>query len=201
MPAVYAKILARIRRRNRGNVYTNKDFLDLGSRSAVDRTLSRLVRSGELRRIGRGLYYDPHYSPFFGWGTVPAENVIVGALVRQRGFRIAASGAAAANMLGLSTQVPARLVLATDARTQQIRVGDRVFEFKHVSPKLLPYNSPISALVIQAFRWLGPDAVNAQDIARLRRTMPASARKELLRNAHYAPEWIAARIYEIAAGS
>src|SRR5262245_23618831 len=125
MPAVYAKILARIRRKERGNVYTIKDFLDLGSCLAVDRALSRLVRSDELRRIGRGLYYDPHYSPLFGWGTVPAENVIVDALVRQRGFRIAASGAAAANILGLSTQVPARLVLATDARTQQIRVGDR----------------------------------------------------------------------------
>lgn len=198
MSNVHAKILARIRHNKRGNVYTNKDFFDLGSRPAVNLALSRLVRSDELRRIGRGLYFDPYYSSFFGWQTSPAENVIVDALVRQRGLCVAPSGAAAANILGLSTQVPARLVLATDARTQRIRVGDRVFEFRHVSPKKLPYDSPISALVIQAFHWLGPNLVDAQAIARLRRTLPVSARKELLRNAHYAPEWIAAHIRKIA---
>lgn len=200
MPHVHARMLARIRRKKRGQVYTNKDFMDLGNRQAVGQALSRLVKSGELRRVARGLYYYPHYSRIFGWGTFPAQNVLLDALTRQRGLRIAPSGAAAANLLGLSTQVPARPALVTDGRTQTIRVGPCSFEFTHVSPKKLPYDSPIAALVIQAFRWLGPNSVDERAIDWLCRTLPPHARKELLKHAHYGEDWIAERIHQIAAG-
>ena len=50
-----SEILDRIRRDRSIQVWTPNDFLSLGSRSAVDKTLQRLALSGEIRRIDRGL--------------------------------------------------------------------------------------------------------------------------------------------------
>ncbi|MDE0436651.1 MAG: DUF6088 family protein, partial [Bryobacterales bacterium] len=63
MSGVADAIMRRVSAHGRGRwVCTPKDFLDLGSREAVDQALSRLVRAGRLRRAGRGLYDLPRIS-------------------------------------------------------------------------------------------------------------------------------------------
>jgi Family of unknown function (DUF6088) len=54
-----------------GAVWTPIDFLDLGPRAAVDKTLQRLAQSGDLSRIGRGLYYQARQSSLTGKPTQP----------------------------------------------------------------------------------------------------------------------------------
>ena len=129
------KIADRLHRQGRGKVFTPKDFLDLGSREAVDQALSRLTKAALVQRLGRGLYCDPQVNERLGIVISPDVDEIADALARQTGSRIAPSGATAANRLGLSTQVPAKPVYFTDGRSRQVKVGNFVIVVKHVVPK------------------------------------------------------------------
>jgi hypothetical protein len=198
MLAVQDQILARIRSAGRGKVFTSKDFLDLGSRDAIDQALSRLARAGEIQRLGRALYHFPQLNERLGIAITPDSDEIAEALARQTGSRIAPSGAMAANRLGLSTQVPAKPVYLTDGRTRQVRVGNLVFAMKHAPPKELPLGSRISAMVFQALRHLGRRAVDSQAISRLRRTLSPQQKEQLLRDARHTTDWIADVVRQIA---
>jgi hypothetical protein len=198
MSTIQDDILDRIRGHDRGKVFTPKDFLDLGSRDAADQSLSRLVRSGEIQRLGRGLYHYPHMNERLGIPIGPDPDEIAEALGRQTGSRVLPSGAVAANRLGLSTQVPANPVYLTDGRTRQVRIGGMVFQIRHAAPKELSAASRTSAMVFQALRHLGQAAVDDQVIARLRRALSADQRQELLRDARYTTDWIAAIVRQVA---
>ena len=100
------KIQRRIHHAGRGTVHVSKDFLDLGNRAAVDQALSRLVKSGTVRRIERGLFYYPRVNPKLGGELAPDPELVAAAIGRRRASRVVPSGATAANALGLSTQVP-----------------------------------------------------------------------------------------------
>jgi Family of unknown function (DUF6088) len=198
MNAIQDKILNRIRTQGRGKVFIPKDFLDLGSRDAVDQSLSRLVKAGEIERLGRGLYQYPQRNERLGIPLAPDLDEIADALGRQTGSRVVPSGATAANRLGLSTQVPAKPVYLTDGRTRQVRIGGTLIQLRHAAPKELPVGSRTSALVFQALRYLGQAAVDGSVIARLRRSLSAEQRRELLRDARYTTDWIAAVVRRVA---
>jgi len=193
------QILKRMRQHGPGGVFTPKDFLDLGSRDAVDQALSRLARQDGLQRLARGLYYFPRVNPRFNIVVPPDADQIADALGRQTGSRVVPSGAVAANRFGLTTQVPARPVYLTDGNSRQIRIGDMVFQMKHASPRDFHPSSRASALVLQALRYLGKDAVDDHVIATIRRALSQSQRNDLLRDGRFATDWIAAAIRRIAA--
>jgi predicted transcriptional regulator of viral defense system len=191
MNNIHRQIRDRIRQGGRGKVFTPKDFLDIGSREATDKALSRLARVGVIQRLGRGLYHFPRKNLRLGMPLAPDADAIADALARQTGTRIAPSGATAANQLGLSTQVPAKPVYLTDGRSRRVRVGNIDFVVKHVAPKDFPVGSRTSATVFQALRHLGKDAVNPQVISRIRRTLPAKDRARLVHDSRYTTDWIA----------
>lgn len=191
-------MVARLRRQGRGKVFTPKDFLDIGSREAVDQALSRLARTETVRRLGRGLYCYPKINKRLGIAIPPDVEEIADALARQTGSRIAPSGATAANRLGLSTQVPAKPVYLTDGRSRQVRVGNFVVVIKHVSPKELPVGNRTSATVLQALRHLGKDAVDAAVVSRIRKALSPRERSRLLQDARYTTDWIADAVRKIA---
>jgi hypothetical protein len=199
MVSLQTTILDLIRKRGRGKVFISKDFLGLGTREAVDQALSRLARTGEIHRLGRGLYHRPRVNETLGMELPPDTDEVARALARKTGIRIVPSGAVAANVLGLSTQVPAKPIYLTDGRTRQVQVGNTIFTVRHATPKDLPLGSPASALVIQALRFLGKDAVGAETVSRLRRRLSPGERRKLLEDARYATEWIAAVARQIAA--
>ena len=201
MSTIQDDILNRIRGHDPGKVFTPKDFLDLGSRDAADQSLSRLVRSGEIQRLGRGIYHYPRVNERLGIPIGPDPDEIAEALGRQTGTRVLPSGAAAANRLGLSTQVPAKPVYLTDGRTRQVRIGGMVFQIRHAAPKELSAASRTSAMVFQALRHLGRTAIDGQVIARLRRVLSADQRQELLRDSRYTTDWIAAIVRQVAQDS
>lgn len=198
MSTIQDDILDRIRGHDRGKVFTPKDFLDLGSRDAADQSLSRLVRSGEIERLGRGLYHYPRVNERLGIPIGPDPDEIAEALGRQTGSRVLPSGAVAANRLGLSNQVPAKPVYLTDGRTRQVRIGDVVFQIRHAAPKELSAASRTSVMVFQALRYLGQSAVDEQVIARLRHSLSAVQRQDLLRDARYTTGWIANVVRAVA---
>jgi hypothetical protein len=196
--SIQDKIVDRLRRHGRGKVFTPKDFLDIGSREAVDQGLSRLARAKTVQRLGRGLYCYPKINKRLGIAIAPDVDEIADALARQTGSRIVPSGATAANRLGLSTQVPAKPVYLSDGRSRQVRVGNFVVVVKHVSPKELPVGNRTSATVLQALRHLGKDAVDAIVVGRIRKVLSPKNRSRLLLDARYTTDWIADAVRKIA---
>lgn len=194
---VQRKLLARMRRLGSGKVHTSKDFLDLGGRDAVDQALSRLVVSGAIKRLGRGLYYLPRVNPTLGIELAPDIDEVAQTLARKTGSRVIPSGAVAANRLGLSTQVPAKPIYLTDGRTRTARVGNIVLLLKHAPPKDLPWGHPTSALVFLGLRYLGKRAIGDETIARLRRRLSPADRRRLLKDIRYATDWVAEAVREV----
>jgi hypothetical protein len=191
-------ILNRIRQQGRGKVFIPKDFLDLGSRDAVDQSLSRLVRNGAILRLGRGLYHYPQVNLRLGIPLGPDLDEIADALARQTGSRVVPSGAVAANRLGLSTQVPAKPVYLSDGRTRQVKIGNTTIQIRHAAPKELPVGSRTSAMVFQALRHLGQVTVDDKMIGQIRRVLSLDQRRGLLRDARYTTDWIASAVRQIA---
>jgi hypothetical protein len=193
-------ILSRIRCAGRGSVVTPKDFLDMGARAAIDQALSRLARTGDLQRLGRGLYYYPRVNPRLRMAVAPDIDDIAEAIGRQTGSRLIPSGAVAANRLGLSAQVPAKPVYLSDGRSRRVRLGAVELQVKHVAPKELPVGSRTGAIVFQALRHLGKDAVNEEVIASVRAALSPKQRRELLEDARYTTDWIR-RVAGLIAGN
>jgi predicted transcriptional regulator of viral defense system len=197
MKTTAEKILQRIRKRGRGSVYVTQDFLDLGARAAVDQALSRLTRRGELRRLSQGLYDFPKLHPRFGTLS-PDPSAIAQAAARKTGSRIQVSGAQAANSLGMTTQVPARLVFLTDGPSKQIRIGAQVIALRHVSPRNMAGAGKTSGAVIQALRHLGRDAIDDGVVARLKKTL-SDDDKAALRVDAAAPDWVRSVVANVVA--
>lgn len=195
--SVYDKLRAQVEKRGRGAVFVTREFLDLGSRAAVDEALSRLAKEGVIRRLGRGLYDYPRLHPVLG--PVPADpDVVAAALAKKTGERLQSAGGRAAHALGLSSQVPARAVYLTDGRGRTVKVGGQTIELRHVAPRTLAGAGRAEGAVIQALRHLGPEQVDADTIARLRRTLTAREKAALWREALNAPGWLIPLLQEIA---
>ncbi len=182
------RIMRRARAGGRGSVFTPSDFLDVAGRAAVDQALSRLVKSGKLRRLARGLYDYPKVHPKLG-PLSPAPDDVARALARETGSRAQIAGAHAANALGLSTQVPAKSLYLTDGPSRRIVLGKRVIDLRHASPKHLIAPGSPAGTVVQALRHVGP--VRAADVARVAaRRLSASDKRLLASNAVQAPTWM-----------
>lgn len=197
MGAVQSGVLDVIQSKGRGKVHVAKDFLEVGGRAAVDQALGRLAEAGTLRRLARGLYHYPRTNERLGVELGADDEEVAQALARRVGARAVPSGAVAANVLGLSTQMPGTLVYLTDGRSRVVRVGGRTYSFRHVQPKDLPPGGP-ATLVIQALRHLGADVVDDAAVARLRAGLPPGERQKLLREARYATGWVTEVLRRVA---
>lgn len=178
-------------------MFTPREFLDLGSRDAVDKALSRHARAGTLRKIARGLYELPRTHPRFGELTASAD-AIAEALKGRDALRLQPTGAHAANVLGLSTQVPMRVVFLTDGPSRRVTIGNREVVLKHTTPRNMATAGRASGLVIQALRWLRKENVDENVIAKLRRNLKPADKATLLADAHLAPAWISAIFHQLA---
>jgi len=187
--SIDAKVLARIERKGKAAVHVPGDFLDLGSREAIDLVLHRLVKKGIIRRLARGVYDLPERHPVLGLLS-PSPEKIAEALAGRDRTRLQPSGAYAANALGLSEQVPAKAVFLTDGPSRMVKIGQMTIQLRRTTPRNMAAAGRLSGLVIQAFRELGKEHVTPARIKRLRRTLPADKRRELLKDLKLAPAWM-----------
>ncbi|MBM3357763.1 MAG: hypothetical protein FJY54_08550 [Betaproteobacteria bacterium] len=195
--SVDSQVIGRITANGPGWVFTPADFLDLGSRVAIGLALMRHARAGTIRQLARGLYDYPIQSPRFG-AVPPSDEAIANALKGRDDARIQASGAYAANVLGLSTQVPVRSVFLTDGRTRRIKLGKRAIVLKNTSLRQMATAGRISGTVIQALRWIGQRHIDDRTVASLRRKLADSDKQQLLKDLRYAPAWIAEVMRKVA---
>lgn len=194
MDSVTDKITVRINRKKRGWVFTPRDFLDVGSRAAVDQVLSRLAKQGMIRRLDRGIYDYPKQSKLLGMLS-PSPDSIARALAV--GDYIFPSGAMAANTLGLSTQVPAKPAYLTNATNRTRRVAGQTIQLKRARVALLD-NIPTSAnLALQALSYLGRHNIDDQIINRCARVLTNRDLAGLHQAMGNIPGWMADTIHKI----
>lgn len=183
-------VLDRIQSHGKGWVFTPADFLDLGSRTAVGLALMRHRRTGEIRQLARGLYDYPDQDPRLGLLS-PSTDLIAQALKGRDASRLQPTGAYAANILGLSDQVPTKTVFLSDGPSRRVRLGNREIVIKHTTLRNMATTGTASGLVIHALRWLGQRHVNDQTFSILKSRLPTNDRRGLLKDARYAPAWVA----------
>jgi hypothetical protein len=120
------------------------------------------------------------------------------AIAGKSGTALQPTGAYAANLLGLSTQVPAKIVFLTDGRSKTVRIGNQQIRLKHTTPKSMATAGRTSGLVVQAFRYLGEKNIEPHMIDHLRRSLKEKDRRQLLKDIRYVPAWIGNHIRAIS---
>jgi hypothetical protein len=135
-------------------VWTPADFADLGGRAAIDKVLQRLEAAGALRRIDRGLYDRPRKNLLTGRDTVPDYRAVIRAVTRRDQARFVVDGMTAANDIGLTTAVPARIEVLIDARLKPITLGQQTIHFKSAAPSRLYWAGRPAMRVIQSLYWM-----------------------------------------------
>lgn len=187
--SVASQVLSELNQLGRGHVFTPGEFLHLGSRASVDKALSRLAREGRIQRLAQGLYVYPETNPLVG-EVPPAPQAIAEALVRSRGVTAQVSEAAAANALGVSTQVPARIVYLTNGSPTTYRIGNTEIRFKRAGPRRLAGAGTLAGTVLQALRYLGPEGISPSVIERLRNQLHARESQRLNELVPMTPAWM-----------
>jgi hypothetical protein len=195
--SVDSRILARVRASGRGSVFVPGDFLDLGSRQAVDLTLHRLTRKGTIRRLARGVYDFPKAHPVLGLLS-PSADAVAHALAGRDRTRLLPAGAYAANLLGLSEQVPAKAVFLTDGPSRTVKIGSTTIQLRRTTPRNMEAAGRLSGLLMQALRELGQEHMTPERREHLKRTLPADERRELLKDLRLAPAWMHPIFRELA---
>jgi hypothetical protein len=194
MQTMRDQIVVRIERQGAGRAFSAKDFLDIASRTTIDVTLAELAQDGTIRRIRRGLYDKPKVNPALGGTLTPDIDEAARAIARRQKWKIVPEGAWAANLLGLTTQVPARIMYLTDGPNNQVPIGRRSISFKHARPKALAGLEGKIALVVQALRYLGKENVGPREVETLRAALTASEKRKLVKDTRFGVDWV----YEVA---
>ncbi|EIP98895.1 hypothetical protein OpiT1DRAFT_03371 [Opitutaceae bacterium TAV1] len=188
--SIEQQVRSRIYGHGRGWVFTPKHLQDLGKTAAIDSALRRFKAAGTIRKLARGLYDYPVEDPVLGLVT-PSAEAIARALVVRDAIRLQPAGAYAANMLGLSEQVPSRIVFLTDGPSRKVKIGRREIHLEHTIPRNMATAGRKSGTVIQALRYLGRDQVNDQVLTTIGRQLSPVDRQSLQKDLIHAPAWIA----------
>ncbi len=191
------RIQKRIESFNREAVFVASDFTDLALPDSVWQTLSRLERTGAIRRVFRGVYYKPVFSSFLGEYESPSPQNVALALARKFNWTIAPSGNTALNLLGLSTQVSAKWSYISDGPYNRFEFDGITIEFKHRSNRFISGYSYKSALVIQALKELGKENVCDSDLEKIGALLSVEEKETLRAESRKTTAWVYSHIKRI----
>ena len=189
MQSIEDKIYSNILRIRRGHLLFPDDFQAFGSSEAIRLALHRLEKVKCITRVAQGIYVRPIQSKYIGEVFPSAEEVAKGIAKRDR-IRIVPTGAYALSALGLSTQVPMKLVFLTDGAARVVKVGKRTIKFKKSTPKSLLAKGKISSLVIQALREIKINSVTDAEEKQIINLLKKESNIVLLHDIKLAPVWI-----------
>jgi len=195
--SIDSKLLSRVYGQGRGWVFTPNHFQGIGSRDAIASALKRHKKAGTIRQLTFGLYDYPRQHASLGLLN-PTADAVAKALAGRDAARLQPSGAYAANLLGLSDQIPMKVVFLTDGPTRSVKLGKQTITLKRTTPKNMATTGKSSGLVIQALRHLGQRHVDDSLIVQLRARLTDDDKKQLLKDLTYAPAWVADVMRRIA---
>ena len=183
------KILNKMKQNRRGKIFFTNDFAALGNYKACSKALERLVNQGEITRVSRGIYVIPNKIDLFGKVT-PSVDAVIHAIVKRDNAKIIPTGLFAENMLGLSTQVPMKIVYLTDGSPRKLMIDKVQVVFRKTSPKNLAAKGKLSTLVIQALKSIRKDRVTDYEIEKVNKILKNENPKYLEHDIKFAPQWI-----------
>lgn len=186
---VQSEILKAIKRKKRGEVFFPSEFRSVGNEHAVNMALSRLAKEGIIERIAKGIYVLPKIDRVLG-KVPPSLEAVAAAIAKRDHVRIRPSGDFALHKLGLSTQIPLRLVYVTDGAPRTIQIGNRSIVFRPTTPKKLSTKGKISSLVIQGLEALGQKNVTPEIKHKIESLLTKEEPKAIHEDALIAPSWI-----------
>ena len=195
----YSKqIQERIGAAAKGSVFVSSDFADIADTETIRRNLNRLVQSGTLRRILKGVYDKPEYSEMLKEYVAADPDAVAKALARSYHWTIAPCGNTALNLLGLSTQVTAVWSYISDGPYKTYEWNSTKLEFKHRTNKEITGLSYMTSLVIQALKTLGKANVTSRTIRILSARLSEADKAAMLREAAESTDWVYNTIRQIA---
>lgn len=196
MKIVSATIIKRIRAKQRGWVFTPRDFLDIGSRASINKALSRLAKKGLIRRLDRGLFEYPKQHPVLGI-LAPNSDSIAQAITAKTGDKAYPSGAMAANMLGLSSQVPTKTSYLTNGKSRTKIFSDRIIDVKHARVPIIDTLPLKINMTLQALSYLGKSGTDNQTIAQCASILNDQEIKDLSMAIPHIPSWMTGIVLQI----
>jgi len=196
MPTISEEILKRATSLPEGALVSAKEFLHLGSRAAVDQALKRLKERKQLMQVARGIYVRPVQTRF--GVRAPAAQKVVEGFAASLAETVVAHGAAAANALGLTTQVPTKLVYLTSGKSRRLKLGAQVIEMKKAPQWMLLPLRPAAGEAVRALEWIGKRRA-PEALATLKQKLPPSTIEELIALRPAFPAWLSKSISETLA--
>jgi hypothetical protein len=167
MEKVQDSVRRLLSKKKKGDLIFPSDFRGMGTEAAIKKALSRLAQTASVKRLARGIYFIPKIDPLLG-ELYPSAEDVAEMLAKKERVRIRPAGADALNRLGLSTQVPTRLVYITDGPPRRLKIGKMEVKFKATSHKKLATVGEISALVIQALGELDVKHIDSDTKAKIK---------------------------------
>ncbi|UST68622.1 DUF6088 family protein [Pseudomonas moraviensis] len=187
MPIIES-ISHRIRHMPKGKPFSRAVFAKIGSRASVDKALSRMVLSGLLERVARGVYMRPKESEYTGKKVRANPIEVMEAVARARGEIIQVHGVEAARRLGLSTQMQILPTYYTSGSTREIKIGNAVVRLRHASRQRLQHAGTQVGVALTALLYLGKRGVTELTISQIANSLSAEEYKKLM--ACKMPDWM-----------
>ena len=186
----------RITDHGRGWCFTPMHFSDLGSDASIRKALSQLQKQNVIRRLAQGVYDYPKMHDVLG--LIPPDlNEVAKAIAEKNGVQIQPAGAYAANLVGLSVQVPGRVIFLTEGPSRKVKIGNQEIIFKKATKKVMSSAGTREGLLIQALKNLGKDHIDQTACTQIAKFLKGSSEKEVRQNMKFAPAWIRALVFEV----
>ena len=194
--SIEVKVKNRIVEHGRGWCFTPIRFLDLGSDVSIRKALSHLQKQKIIRRLAQGVYDYPKVHDVLG--TIPPDlNEVAKAIAEKNGVQIQPAGALAANLVGLSEQVPGRIIFLTEGPSRKVKIGSQEIVFKKTTKKIMSSAGTREGLLIQALKNLGKDHIDQVARVQVAKFLKDSSENEIRQNMKFAPAWIRSLVFEI----
>ena len=179
-----------ISKKKAGTILFTEEFEPLGNSGAVNTAIHRAEKKGLIKRLVRGVFAKPKDSSLVGEVLPSVEEVAIAMAKRDRA-RILPTGAYAMYQLGLTTQLPLKVVFLTDGSPRKITIGKRTIQFKLTTPKMLSLKGKISKLVAQALKSIGNGKVTEDEEQKIIKLLKQEDRSHLRHDISLSPQWIA----------
>lgn len=186
---IESQILAKMRQTKAGKLFFPDMFSDLAENTAIRKALQRLTEKGSITRVAQGIYVIPQNSSLVG-KIMPGAEAVAAAIAKRDKIRIVPTGYQAQYLLGLSTQIPIKVVYLTDGVQRIIHVGKQTINFKKTAPKTLAAKGEISSLVIQALKTIGKEYVTETEKNLVLNHLKNEKQELIKHDLKLAPQWI-----------
>jgi len=164
--SIFSQIESKVKRSTPGQVVLPSDFKDFGTSTAIRKTLSRLVEQKLLVRMGQGIYVVPIQDKVFG-EVLPSIEEIAASLAKKEHVKIMPTGQHALNKIGLSTQVPTKMVFLTNGTKKNITIGKNSIVFQPTTAKKMAMTGAISSLLFLGLAELDLDQLNELEMEKI----------------------------------